>query len=226
MNLFKATVLAAIAAIGLGGMASAATITVDTSFNSGTTYAVIAGSINGFRFTMQGYTLNDDLTNQRVRRVGFDAGGFGVSALTGTGGRDANGNTVTASPFSIDGLGYNRNELLRITFETDVKISGFTFGLVDDNDDFYIAVTGQPGVRISNPGSAFTSTPLMGRSFDIMAGYPNQTCRLTSTTGACGGNNDQFKLTSVAVAPVPLPASMPLLAAGLGLLGWMSRRKA
>lgn len=40
-----------------------------------------------------------------------------------------------------------------------------------------------------------------------------------------GRNPDQFYLTGAGVTPVPVPAALPLLIGGLGIMGWVARRR-
>ncbi len=217
-------VLAAVAAaaIALTGAAKADTFTITAAPGS---HASLDATISGLGLTFTGFTVDDDLTNERAALVGFDGTGFGVDGVTGTGGRDANGNVIVAGPSTIDGIGVDRNELLRLVFDRKVTISALAFGGVDDFDDFYIAVTGQQGVRISNQGNQLgVFMPIVGTSFDIVAGYPNQDCT-TSSHEACGGHTDSFQLTGATVAPIPVPAALPLLAVGLGALGMAGRRR-
>ncbi len=222
---FSKFVLAAGLGIGLGFSSALSAATVTTTAAANTVASSIDGTVSGLAVQFSAFTLDDDLGNMRAARVGYDGRGFGVAGLSGTGGKDANGKRIRASDFFIDGLGVDRNELLQLRFGTTVTISALQFAGVDDFDDFYIAVSGQPGMRLSNQGTSLgTFLPLTGRSFDIMAGFPYQSCK-TSPTQACGGHTDSFQLTGVTVAAVPLPAALPLLAAAIGVLGFVAHRR-
>ena len=214
--------LAAALALALTGAAQADTFTTDAMPG---TAGSIAATVGGIDVMFTGFTVNDDLGGMQSVMVGFDGMGFGVAGVSGTGGTDANGNPVVAGDATIDGLGIDRNELLRLTFGQTVELSSLEFAGVDDFDDFFIAVTGQQGVRISNQGTMLgTFEPITGSSFDIVAGYPNQNCT-TSAGQACGGATDSFQLTGATVAAVPVPAALPLLALALGAMGAAGRRR-
>lgn len=101
----------------------------------------------------------------------------------------------------VSGLFDNSNETLSIS-DTIAGSAGF-FGLSSSNAFTQILFTTNAGVVLFPGGS-----PLGGDSFDV----------------------DNLSVsTSAAVSPVPLPAALPLLAAGIGamgFMGWRKRRKA
>ena len=218
----KTTALAAALAVTLTGAAQADTFTTGAEIG---TAGSIRATVGDLGLTFTGFTVDDDLGNVQSALVGFDGMGFGVAGVFGTGGTDANGNTIVAGDSTIDGIGIDMNELLRLEFDRTVKITSLAFGGVDDFDDFYIAVTDEDGVRISNQGTMLgVFEPLVGRSFDIVAGYPNQNCT-TSASQPCGGATDSFQLTGATVAAVPVPAALPLLGLALGAIGVAGRRR-
>jgi hypothetical protein len=65
-----------------------------------------------------------------------------------------------------------------------------------------------------NPGGAFT-----------FAGGPFDTVRLIDTSSFPATGSGGWDIAAVRVAAVPLPAALPLLAAGLGAFGFVARRK-
>lgn len=100
----------------------------------------------------------------------------------------------------ISGLFDNLNETLSIS-NTIAGSAGF-FGLVSTTSFITILFTTNAGVVLFPGGS-----PLGGDSFDV----------------------DNLSVSSSAVlSPVPIPAALPLFAAGIGamgLMGWRKRRK-
>ncbi len=220
-SLYAAALAVMTASLVAGGARSA---TIVTDFAGPGSAAAISGTASGIPFTLTGFTVRDDLTGERAARVGYDGRGFGVVGQTQTGGRDATGRRVVPGDFTIDGTGIDKNELLRLTFARQVTLTDLQFGFVDDYDDFYIAITGRPssGVRISNQGKALQPfAALTGRSFDIVAGFPNP----NFPGQVAGGGNDSFQLTGVDVAAIPLPAALPMLAFATAALGLVARRR-
>lgn len=203
---------------------------------AGVSYDAILGTVNGVGFTMTGVTLPDDRSPETAAEVQFDANGFGVDGVTGDadapGGVDAETNPVSAGPATIDGVedgpgGVERNELLRIVFDTPVNIFGLDFNLLDEKDDVFLAIDGTPVGRFGFGGDEslnfggldlLDGVVITGTTLDIMAGFPNE------KTGG-GGENDLFQIQGADVAPVPLPAALPMLAAALGAAGWIGRRR-
>lgn len=190
---------------------------------SGTTATSISGTINGLNYTATGYTLNDDRSNEQQVLVRYKNGSFGVKGVTGTGGDDPSGNPVQGGQNTIDGIGIDMNELLRLTFDVTVNLKQLSFKGLDDFDDVFVALTGQDGIRYSNQpdGKLENFQSLIGTSFDIMAGFPNP----DFPGQVAGGDTDKFALSGADVSPVPLPAALPMLAFGMGALGFVSRRR-
>lgn len=218
----KTFVTALIAAAAITGSAHAATAPFMTDVADPTQAMSIDASVSGFNFTVTGFTLNDDRSNEQAAAVRFNNGTFGVKGVTGVGGKDPSGNDVAGGQNTIDGIGIDMNELLRITFDNEVRLKNLQFKGLDDFDDVFVAVTGMDGVRYSNQpnGSLNNFEELVGTSFDIMAGYPNP-----NSSGVGGGDTDKFALSGADVSPVPVPAALPLLAMGLGAMGFVARRR-
>lgn len=219
------------------GAASAATI----GFASGNALVEnapsITGTIRGIGFTARGYLTNDAITERTAALVTLRTTGFGVGGRTGAASTPES-NPNRAGSGTIDGIGRDRNELLEITFDRDVSISGLTFSFLDRLDDVYVSMgsfTGRFGFggdTTANRGGVQTTLgtvanlpALTGSVLLIAAGYPNQTCK-TSASQPCGGANDLFALEGAdVVAPVPLPAGALLLVSGLIAAGAFVRRR-
>ena len=122
-------------------------------------------------------------------------------------------------PPEIDG-GVFVNDLLTLTFDQPVFFESLVFTETDGDDDFDLFIDGaifasEVGIGGANPFTYLFATGVSGTSISI---------------GADAGtfNNldeDDFRLGAVTVAPVPVPAALPLMAAGLGALLVVSRRR-
>jgi hypothetical protein len=141
-------------------------------------------------------------------QVGQYNGGLGISQA----GPDSH---------TVDGGG--TNELLRLAFSETVRFVSAEFRYIESGSRFEFwhdsandgALDGDYQFTVAIPGS-LTYTLLdtyIGDLFGI---------------GALK-HHDSFKLYSITVSPVPLPAALPLFAGALGLFsaaGWRQRRKA
>ena len=218
------------------GAAAAATI----GFSKGSALvenaASARGTIGGIGFTARGFVTDDAIATRTAALVTLRATGFGVGGLSGNASTPAS-NPNVAGPGTIDGLGRDRNELLEITFDQEVRIGALTFSFLDMLDDVYVSMgnfTGRFGFggnTKANRGAVQTRLgtlanlpELKGSVLLIAAGYPNQTCT-TSATQPCGGANDLFALEGAEIAPVPLPAGAVLLVTALLGAGALLRRR-
>ncbi|MEM9795305.1 MAG: hypothetical protein AAF919_02380 [Pseudomonadota bacterium] len=195
--------------------------------------AALTGTAGGVGFTMTGFVVNDDLSVQSSANVNVDAGGrIGVDGVSGNVSPGGPSNPTVAGPATIDGVGVNQNEMLRITFDRAIRISSLQFDFVDSRDDVYLSFGnfsgrfGFGGDTSLNVGdlAGLGTLDIVGRTLDIVAGFPNETCT-TSPQQPCGGGNDLFALSGVGISPVPLPASGMLLAGGLLAGGAFARRR-
>lgn len=109
-------------------------------------------------------------------------------------------------------------DLLTFAFTSAVSLNSITFGNVDGNDDFDIFFDGT--LAFSDLGIAGANPATFGgvvlNSFSVGAD------QLSFFNGV-----DDFTIAGidVSVAPVPLPAAMPMLLAGLGSLAFARRRR-
>lgn len=198
---------AAAAAIFTGGAASAAT------FNLTSGYTAVPG---GYQYTVDGITLT------------ITAGGFADNATGNVTSGQGGARPYIYSPgvgisyngdnsHTIDGSG--QNDVLILTFSENVVIDSITFGYFDSNDDFdffYDSDTNGTLNRVLN-------------NVDIPNSGVALLASLFTQSGAwfgigADGNDDSFKLKSVSVSVVPLPAAAPFFIAGAGALGFFRRK--
>lgn len=213
-GLFAATALAA--SLGFAGSAMAATLTVDSLVETGTIFETTDNttefaSIDYWQFevAVAGVVSIDVLSRREL-------GGDGTETPTGT---------FTGGPYSL-----LDSELILFNFDAagdlgmmgslivendDGNNDGFTDGSSSGLDSFLseILVVGSYVVAISDFGfdevearAGLNDTPLQGTFADY-----------------------QLTFTGIDVdvpAAVPLPASLPMLLAGIGLLGFARRRRA
>ncbi|MBF9031025.1 VPLPA-CTERM sorting domain-containing protein [Rhodobacterales bacterium HKCCE3408] len=194
----------------LTGAASAAPVTIDLTGYSGPA-ATFSGSAAGANFLIDADNLS--------RRQSGDYRLFNdASAMLDTAGGTGLGvlDTDDTSP-DIDGLG--GNNVIFFLFDRTVRLLGATFSNVDSVDDVvYAALDAVP------PGdfaAGFLPIEVMAGRTGILSVSDN------GRFFAFGGlqNNDIFRLNSITVAAVPVPAGLPLLAAALGGLAFFRRRK-
>ncbi|MEX1034494.1 MAG: VPLPA-CTERM sorting domain-containing protein [Sneathiella sp.] len=127
----------------------------------------------------------------------------------------------------VDGLG--NNDVVIFDFDQVVKLETIVFSYFDDEVHWF---WGSP--TPNDEFSGFLDTDgdgvlnLVGVNFD---GNPFNVGGIAGEIFGIGawGNNDDFKIKSMTVSAVPLPAALPLYGAGLavlGFVGWRKRRKA
>lgn len=184
-------------AMAFGGVAQAAVIHSDGATNFTGTYRGV-GSFD-VNFTAA----------PGASAVSFDI--FGARSVDGQGnGYDdvfsvlLNGTTVFTGLFNMSGGGSN---------SVSTNVFGWTWNTV------------------TNPGGLFQGglTSVSG-VMDLLAGNNTLTFSFTSPGPLNGGNqgvgDESWAINDLDVSPVPLPAGLPLLAGGLGLLAFMRRKKA
>jgi len=143
--------------------------------------------------------------NYRNRLVDIDPNGLGAD-----GSYDSD---------TVDGS--SGNDVLVFAFNQEVRIDSIGFTEVDRNDDFAFGqVSGRTFTRSFNYGDVDRHTDL---SAMLSAGARTG---LTFGIGAIG-TYDNFRVSSITVSAVPLPASGLLLLAAMGAgIGVSRRRKA
>ena len=206
MTKFLNTKLSAALCAGalLVGSAASASVISFTGYNLNDTSAVRFGN-SDLNVTVRAGTFSGDRINYRNRLVDIDPNGLGADAL-------GDGDSVDGS--------YG-NDVLTFSFNQEVRIDSISFTEVDWNDDFsFGAVSGRTFEREFSFADVYPNTDL-----SALLGADART-GLTFGIGAIGGN-DNFRVSSITVSAVPLPASGMLLLAALGAgIGASRRRKA
>lgn len=104
-----------------------------------------------------------------------------------------------------------------ITFTFDEAINALSFGVNSGSTETFVV----DGETVGNSGGAYS----------YFVGIYNLANPFTSVTISAAGGFPQFlfdidNMNFGQVAPVPVPASLPLLAGGLGLAAWAATRRA
>ena len=137
----------------------------------------------------------------------LNAGGCSVT-LNGSG-LGVRGGLVDTQPGQVDGLG--GTESITISFAQEMVWSNISFSRWDNNDNALLEADG--GVSVNYGGN--------NRSLNL----PNVVSRSLTITAIQSLPTDDFRIRSIDVAPVPLPAAGGFLLAGLGGLAFLRRRK-
>lgn len=127
-------------------------------------------------------------------------------------------------PDQVDGSPIFSSERITLSFAQDMYWDNITFGRWDSNDD--ARLTAADGASLQYTGNA-GSVGLGGyrsNSLTITAyGDVRNDCAYRGCFWLAG--NDSFTVASIDVNEVPVPAGLPLVLGGLGMLGWASRKK-
>ena len=213
------------------GTANALTATFNLTGSDSTNPALLpydfSVSNGGLDLTVSGHSLRNGsingsniLTGGTVRdeKIGRYFGGVGVS-------------TSNDDDHQVDGRsspgGNNRevDEFVQFAFNQPIKILGVDFSFVGGNDDFRWLID-------TNNNGSLGIGDFLSPETDI----PNSTIfnlfgNTTTNVFGIGAfrSNDEWKLKSIKVdyevAPVPLPAALPLFMGALSLLGFLGWRR-
>ncbi|MEL7465212.1 MAG: hypothetical protein AAFN79_14170 [Pseudomonadota bacterium] len=112
------------------------------------------------------------------------------------------------------------SEMLILTFDQVVVFNTLSFGEVDADDDFDLAIDGAfvaEDVSIQPLNNPFVFAPgTRGTSLGVGA---------DTFLGAITGGGDDFRVAGVSVTAVPIPAGGALLLTGLAALGFAGMRR-
>jgi hypothetical protein len=148
--------------------------------------------------------------------------GLSVTATADVGKVSATKPIVTPPPRTTGGLGVISTpgdspivdgtgilDVLNLTFSAGVKIRSAIFTEIDTGDTIKFKIDNAFIANLSNITSLFTFAGQSGTKFSFGS--------LTK--------NDDFKLASISVSPVPLPPALLLFASGLFGIGLLGRRR-
>jgi hypothetical protein len=133
-----------------------------------------------------------------------------VSATKPIPSRPSGGLGVISTPGDspiVDGTGIL--DVLNLTFSAGVKIRSAIFTEIDTGDTIKFSIDNAFIANLSNITSLFTFAGQDGTKFSF----------------ASFAKNDDFKLASISVSPVPLPPALLLFASGLFGIGLLGRRR-
>ena len=151
--------------------------------------------------------------------------GIGINSSTLIGGEDT---SAEGNRGQIDGFG--PDEFIQLEFDRTVRLVEFSLGLIGANDSFDFAIDGRDVAVVTTFGTDDATTDAIEVPDTFFFNNPVEEGEPVGTIFTFFTNdlNDDFALTGFVVeevAPVPLPAALPLMAAGLGFLGFMGRRR-
>ncbi|MFX0547397.1 VPLPA-CTERM sorting domain-containing protein [Roseovarius sp. S1116L3] len=189
-------ILGAAAAIAMTALAAPAAYAA-TVFNLGGS----STEASSFAYSVDGIGLT--VTGER-NFFGWDD----VDVTRRTGGLGVTGFLDTSS--ALDG---QIDERLTFSFDQNVKMMSIMFTAYDDNDPYDIYVDSGAGLTLITGDS--NANPYLFSPF-----LTGDTLRI-----AVDGNASAFRVSSMTVAAVPLPAAGWLMIAGLGGLGALRRRR-
>ncbi|GAB4512431.1 MAG: hypothetical protein Tsb0019_09030 [Roseibium sp.] len=198
--MMRKTILATVAAVMVSagvGSASAMTATYDyTGGNNPAGGPSLSCGVSGI--------LNANCS------VTFNAAGLGI---------DGN---PDLQPGQIDGQPIASSEALTFDFGFDRVLDSISFGDWDFFDDLTLSWDG--GSTSFGPGAASTAVFASLIPGGVVSSFLTVTATGVFPEGFIFGD-DQFTVASLTVSSVPVPAALPLLAGGLGLLGFAGRRR-
>ena len=212
----RSTILGVALALA-GGAASASTVSGSIDFTDGVFSNVsysFAGPINGFDEVANGVTFSFATTGQ-FRQIGpYRDGGF-----------------VPADPSLAFGGGGGNTREFTLTVDQDVMLTSFTGSGQTFITSPVFDVTGAGVASVGNDFSVegFFPGPVGTESFEggplnLLAGE-TYTFTTTNSGSTTSGRFTAFAFTTQ-MAPVPLPATAPLLLAAFAGLAFARRRRA
>jgi hypothetical protein len=167
----------------------------------------------------QGFTLDGTITASDSALLIPATGQSGYAILDISG---VLGSTLVPAPFpapdNINGLIANPN----INLASGLSPSGYSIF-----DNALYSPPSQP--YLDNPGVLFTTAGLPGVEWNLFSIAPDVYSLDNNNNGAYWVTTGTMRLylepSSLGVAATPLPAALPLFAAGLGVMGLLDRRR-
>ena len=220
-------------AVGLVGPASAATTTLDFTADNVTSTGL-------YTVTGSGALTNSTHGNA----VGCTGSGWDFACNTSGGQTDVGFGVAGVNSNEIDAV-IRANEWVQVTFAYAVKIVAFA-GMLTYNGSQDGEGTETVVLQYLTAGGLWVDAPAAGAINDDndntnigndnfgtvglawLDGLSIDTTAVRFTAGGTGtfdDGNANVTAAGLKVAPVPIPASFPLLLAGLGALGFAARRK-
>jgi len=212
-------ILAIVAATMISGAASAASVDLTDGVFSNPQYETFVqgplGPIIAFDEVVDGVTFAFSTTGQ-FRNVG----------------PWGNGTSNAAAPWALSfGGGGGNASTFTLTVDMDITLQSFSGVGQQFNTNPIFDVTGS---GVSSVGNTFSTVGFMGDAAgtDSFASGPlnlvaGQTYTFSATNAGVTTVGHLYGLSfeKVTMSPVPLPAGLPLLVAGLGALGLIGRRR-
>lgn len=220
---FKA-IASAVALVCFAPMAQAATLDFITAANNNE-----RGFTDGSVVTLDG--VNVTLSANGSNFAYYDHGNAGLGVCANV--TDFNsGGTANRCASGADDDNVTVSEAVTIAFDTAMNLTGLVFqqeGHVPFSDSMAeLSKTLLFGINGATSLTRYTFNQLQGLSFNNVLSatfaFDDDTFDPVNANNL-SRNAQQFYLASATVAPVPVPAALPLLLAGLGGLGLMARRK-
>ena len=147
----------------------------------------------------------------------------GCSVTYNNSGLGVNGSPDT-QPGQIDGSPIFSSERLTLSFGQDMVWNNITFGRWDSNDDARLTAGDGTTYQYTGNGNSVDLGGYVSNQLTIAAyGNISNDCVFFGCFLLAG--DDSFTVASIDVSAVPLPASLPLVLGGLGMLGWTSRKR-
>lgn len=229
-----------IATIVAAGLASPAAATVLDFTSSGIGVGNTTGNVAGVGYTITGSSTLTDATHDTS--LGCNGAGWNFAC-------DVNGNRVDVG-FGVQGSnnneidGINSGEYVQVAFTNAVRILGFA-GMLTYNDSQSNGLEWVVLEYSMDGGLTFSSLianalnddndphPTGDNLFDVVGLAFRDDINVTANVvrfragGTFPFDDGNANVTAAAlnVAPIPVPAALPLLMAGLGALGFMARRR-
>jgi hypothetical protein len=236
----KSYVIGALLAFGLAMPASAATI--DFTANNATNGNVLDTTWNVYAGGPVGSSLSNALHDHVA---GCNDAGWTFTCKPSSGQYDVG--------FGVNGGGNNEeidgklgvNEFVEVVFGKKVQVTGFAGMLTYANSSlkgareqvelqfwngvsWVFAALAEPKAIINQiPADGDTSFDTVGLAYTTGLSIFTTKVRFFAT-GEGSSDDGSFNVTAAGlqVAPVPVPAGLPLMLTGLGALAWAARRKA